>query len=207
VAAMNLVGTDAMAVGLNELSLGSTALRRRMAEATFPMLSANVTLTGTSELFASAYVVIDAGGHRVGLLGLTRPPAGRVADFRVQDPSAALAAVMPELMKQAETIILVTNLEYRPAMALAASVPYIDLVIAANPGQLPTDAVSVPNTGSLIVAAEQPVARHTGRRIGRLAVTIDSDGSLSEPVWRSISLEKTYADDPEMAALLDRFRH
>jgi len=206
VAAMNLVGTNAMALGLNELSLGSAVLRLRMAEATFPMLSANVTLTGTSELFAPAYVVADVGGHRVGLLGLTRPPAGRVADFRVQDPYAAVAAVLPELMKQTETIILVTNLEYRPAMDLAASVPNIDLVIAANPGQLPTSVVAAPGTGTLIVAAEQPVARHTGRRVGRLAVTIASDGSLSDPEWRSISLDKTFADDPDMAALLDRFR-
>jgi len=206
VAAMDFVRTDAMALGLKELSLGSAALRRRMAEATFPMLSANVTLMGTSELFAPAYAVIDAGGHRIGLLGLTRPPPGRVADFEVQDPSSALAAVMPGLMRLAETIILVTNLEYRPAMDLAATVPNIDLVVAASPGQLPADAVVIPSTGTLIVVAEQPVARHTGRRVGRLAVTIDSDGALSHPVWRSISLDKTIADDPDMAALLDRFR-
>lgn len=206
VAAMNLVGTDAMALGLNELSLGSAELLKRMAEAEFPILSANVLLTGTTESFAPGYTVVDVAGHRVGLLGLTRPPAARVADFVVRDPVSTAAMVLPELMQQAETIILLTNMEYRPAMELVAVVPGIDLVIAADPGQLPTDVAVVRGTNSIAVAAEQPVARHTGRRVGRLQVTITSDGKLSGATWRSISLDKTFADDPAMAALLDGFR-
>ncbi len=207
VAAMNYVATDAMALGPNELSLGSAELTKRMAEARFPMLSANVSLRGTTGPFAPPYVIVDVGGHRVGLLGLTRLPVGPVADFDVQEPSMVVATMLQELASQAETIILLTNLEYRPAMQLASAFPGIDLVVAANPGQLPTAVVWAPGTESLVVAAEQPVARHTGRRVGRLTVTLDADGSLTDPEWSSISLDKSYADDPDMATLLDGYRH
>ena len=206
VAAMSYVGTDAMALGPKELSLGSALLRKRIDEADFPMLSANVLVTGTQELFAPAYTVLEEAGHRIGIIGLTRKPTEPASDFEVEDPSSIAATVVPEVSRQAETVILLTNLDYRSAMTLAATVPGIDLVVAAQPGQLPQDAVVVPGTHTLIVVAEQPLARHTGRRVGRLAVTIMGDGSLTNPVWRSVSLDNTFADDPQMKALLDRFR-
>jgi 2',3'-cyclic-nucleotide 2'-phosphodiesterase (5'-nucleotidase family) len=203
---MNLVGTNAMALGPYELALGTDVLRERMGESEFPIVSANVFVTSTADLFASAYVILDVAGYRVGVVGLSRQPKDAVADFYVQDPTSAAAAVVPELRSQSDTVILLTNLEYRQAMALASAVPGIDLVIAANPGQLPTQAVVVPATNSLIVAAEQPVAQHTGRRVGRLQVTIRPDGTLSNPTWQSVSLDETFADDAAMATLLDQFR-
>jgi 2',3'-cyclic-nucleotide 2'-phosphodiesterase (5'-nucleotidase family) len=206
VAAMSYVGTDAMALGPQELSLGSAVLLKRLDEADFPMLSANVLVAGTRELFAPAYKVLEAAGHRIGIIGLTRKPTDPVPDFEVEDPVSTAATVVPEVSRQAETVILLTNLDYRSAMSLAAAVPGIDLVVAAEPSQLPQDAVVVPGTGALIVVAEQPLAGHTGRRVGRLAVTIMGDGSLTNPAWRSVPLDSTFADDPQMKALLDRFR-
>ena len=129
VAAMNRVGTDAMALGLNELSLGSTELRKRMAEATFAMLSANASVTGTTEPFAPPYVVVKVAGHRIALLGLTRLPSGPLADFQVQDPFQAASLMLPGLANEAETIILLTNMEYRSALELAAAVPGIGMTV------------------------------------------------------------------------------
>lgn len=206
VAAMNLVATDAMALGRNELSLGSAELQKRMAEARFPMLSANVSVRGSPELFAPPFAIVDIAGHRIALLGLTRLPSEAVADFDVRDPSTAVEPVLDELMGQVDTIILLTNMDYRSAMQLASVLPGIDLVVSASPGQLPTDAVRVAGTGSLVVAAEQPVARHTGRRVGRLTVLLNHGGSLTDPQWHSISLDSSYADDPDMATLLAGYR-
>lgn len=206
VAAMGYVGTDAMALGPKELSLGVATLRIRLSEASFPMLSANVLISGTHDLLAPAYVILKEAGHRIGIIGLTRVPAEPSAGFEVQDPFSTAATVVPEVSNMAETVILLTNLDYRSAMSLMAGVPGIDLVVAAEPGQLPPDAVAVPGTSSLIVTAEQPMARHTGRRVGRLAVTISGDGQLTDPVWRSVPLDNTFPDDPGMKALLDRFR-
>ena len=54
VEAMNRLGYDAMALGPADLALGLETLRARMAEAKFPMLSANAVVTGTEELGGEA---------------------------------------------------------------------------------------------------------------------------------------------------------
>jgi 2',3'-cyclic-nucleotide 2'-phosphodiesterase (5'-nucleotidase family) len=207
VAGMNLLGYDAMALGPKELALGLDTLRKRAAEAQFPVLSANVVLSGTDELLVPPFAVVEVSGHRVGLVGLTRVPGEPVAGFEVLDPQQAAAHYVPVVAAQAETIVVLTNLAYRPALALAAAVPGIDLVVASLPDQLPRQAVRAPETGTLVVAAEQPVARHTGRRVGRLAVSLGSDGRLSGESWRSVQMDPGIPDDAEMAALLDRYRH
>jgi hypothetical protein len=66
-------------------------------------------------------------------------------------------------------------------------------------------ALRLPEVGTLVVTAEQPFPRHTGRRVGRLAVLIESDGSLSGESWTSVSMGSQFADDLLMSALLDRF--
>jgi 2',3'-cyclic-nucleotide 2'-phosphodiesterase (5'-nucleotidase family) len=206
VAGMNLMGYNAMALGPKELSLGAEVLRQRLAEAEFPILSANVVSKDGGELVALPYDVLEAGPYRVGVIGLTRPTNEALADFQVLDPQEAAARAVPEVTAQTDVVILLTNLEYRPALALVEAVPGVDLVIAALPGQLPNQAVRLPATGTLAVTAEQPLQRHTGRRVGRLAVTVGSDGTLAGEEWASVEMGPRIADDPEMRALLERYR-
>ncbi len=206
VAGMNLMGYDAMALGPEELSLGATLLQQRMQEAHFPMLSANVLRSDTKELVGDAYVVLEVGSYRVGVIGLTRQPDEDSADFEVLDPQESLAGYVPEVVESADTVVLLTNLGYRAAVALVQSVPDIDLVVAALPRQLPENAARVPGTTTLAVTAEQALPRHAGRRVGRLAVRLGSDGSLSGERWSSVPMGSDIADDPEMKILLDSYR-
>lgn len=206
VAGMNQMGYNGMAVGLKELSLGPEVLRQRMREAEFPMLSANVLSEAPEGSLGPAFTVLNIGGHRLGVIGLTQPPSTPLPGFQVTEPREALTTILPEVQKEADTIVLLTNLDYRSALELAQAVPGVDMIIAARPGQLPQQAVAVPGTGTLVVTAEQPVERHTGRRVGQLVVTVQGDGSLSDPAWQSLPMTGEYADDPKMRALLDEFR-
>lgn len=206
VAGMNLMRYDAMALGPHELSLGLETLRQRMAEAEFPLLSANLVLSGTQELVAQPYVILEVGGHRLGVIGLTRPPDTPLTRFQVLDPQQAAARFVPEAADLAGTVLVLTNLQYRHAVTLAQAVPGIDLLIAGQPDQLPMQALRLPGTGTLVVTAEQPLPRHAGRRVGRLVVAIESDGSLTAESWTSDSMGPQFADDVLMKALLDRYR-
>ncbi len=203
---MNLMGYDAMAIGPFELELGASALRRRLDEAEFAMLSANVLWTGDNGHVGEPYTVLQVGSVRIGVIGLTRIPGSQLADFTVLDPEEALADLVPEVDGQADTVIVLTNLGYRSALELAQAVPGIDLVVAALPRQLPDRAVRAPETGSLVVTAEQPLQGHTGRRVGKLAVVIDSDGTLKDEEWMSVAMGPELADDPDMSELLDEYR-
>jgi 2',3'-cyclic-nucleotide 2'-phosphodiesterase (5'-nucleotidase family) len=206
VAGMNMMGYDAMALGPNELSLGLDVLQQRMAEAVFPMLSANLVLSGTGDLVAQPYTILEVGDHRLGVIGLTRPPDAPLAEFKVLDPQQTAARYVPEVAEQADIVLLLTNLKYAAGIALGEAVPGIDLMVTALPGQLPTQAVHLPGTATLVITAEQPFPRHTGRRVGRLVVTVESDGSLTGESWTSEAMGNQLADDRLMKALLDGYR-
>ena len=206
VAGMNLMGYDAMALGSKDLTLGPEVLRERISQAEFAMLSANVLVAESGELLAPAYAVIEAGGQRLGILGLTRPPSLPLAGLEVTDPQAALSRWLPEVSGQADLVILLTNLDLRTAMGLSAQVQGIDLLVAALPGQLPSTVLRVPETGTLAVTAEQAMPRHSGRRVGEWVLEVGADGSLSTQSWRSVEMSKLFADDLEMKALLERYQ-
>ena len=206
VAGMNLMGYDAMALGPNEFSLGVEVLRRRMGEATFPLLSANVVISGTDELVASPYTVLEVGNLRVGLIGLTRVSDQLPREFQVLDPRAALDQYVPLVSEEADAVFVLTNTSYRTALALARDVPGIDLLVAALPAQLPNQAIRASEGGAVVVTAEQALPRHAGRRVGSLAAGIDSDGTLTGESWISVPMDNTLIDDLEMTSLLDRYR-
>jgi 2',3'-cyclic-nucleotide 2'-phosphodiesterase (5'-nucleotidase family) len=163
-------------------------------------------VSGTTELYARPYALLDVGGHRLGIVGLTRPTGEPIAGFQVLDPQEAASRFVPEVAERAETVIVLTNLSHGAAKALAKEVPGIDLLIAALPRQLPRQAVTVPGTNTVSVSAEQAMARHSGRRVGRLLVTIGADGLQHVESWHSVPMARDLPDDVQMRELLLGYR-
>lgn len=204
VAGMNLMDYDAMAIGPKELSLGEEGLAGRIAEAEFPMLAANLVRARDEAPVADAYTVVERGGHRIGIIGLTRPEPDVSAEFRVDDPVAALERVLPEVAEQAGTIVVLTNLDLRTASDYADRVAGTDLWVAGLPEIQPTGYTEALQGGTYVVSAEQARTNHSGRRVGRLAVEVASDGSLTPVSWQTLAMDKTLEDDPDMDELLGR---
>ena len=63
--AMNLLRYDAMALGEADLLLGRGVLDQRIADVNFPVLSANVYVPGTEDLYVDPYVILDVGGRKI----------------------------------------------------------------------------------------------------------------------------------------------
>jgi 2',3'-cyclic-nucleotide 2'-phosphodiesterase (5'-nucleotidase family) len=123
----------------------------------------------------------------------------------VLPPQEAAAQYVPEVAWQADTVVVLTNLEYQAALALAGAVPGIDLVIAALPDVTEPRSEGVPSTGALVAVADQPLPKHSGRRVGVLTVMVAGDGTLTAETWQSQWMDKGIADDPEMDTLLSKF--
>ena len=119
-------------------------------------------------------------------------------------PSGVLRITMP-CRNGKETLLREMNLSYRSALSLTSDVSDIDLTVAALPGQLPTAPATARRTGTLVVTAEQPLVRHTGRRVGQLRLSVDGEGNLTARDWESVPMDKEIPDDPEMARLLDAY--
>src|SRR5438552_6001969 len=68
----NALGVTAAALGNHEFDFGIPVLEERIAQARYPILAANVFLKGTRQRpqWLRPSVLIDAGGIRVGIIGL-----------------------------------------------------------------------------------------------------------------------------------------
>ena len=115
VAAMNIVGYDAAVLGNHEFNFGLDVLRRSLRQARFPWLGANLGGAAPARLPVESELVIERGGLRIGVLGLTNPnvphwdPAEHWEGLTFSDPVAVAAARLPELRQRADVVIVVVH--------------------------------------------------------------------------------------------------
>jgi len=204
VEAMNLMGYDAMALGEGDLQLGAEVLRQRMADATFPFLSANVEWEG--ELFAQPYVIKEMNGRQVAIIGLTGMVSNAMHGFQVGDPLAAAQAVVAGLRAQTDVIIiLLVHVGQAMEQQLLREVEGIDVIVG---GTQPRTARALwdESAGVLILPSEQPSPGHAGRLIGVARLSFDGSGRLTGHESQMVSLMPDFADDLELMILLQRYK-
>lgn len=195
--AMNLLGYDAVALGPADLELGPAALRSRIAEAAFSVLSANAFDRGTGQLLAKPYVVQEKGGHRVAIVGLSG--AGGSGAISVREPLSALRDTMAEVRAQADEIILLSNAEASVNQEVADSVAGVTAIVEGGSGALAKPWVSS-RTGTPIFHADEASPGHAGRILGVARLALGRDGTLTNHSWQRLFLGPEVAEDAVMAA-------
>lgn len=207
VEAMNLMAYDAMVLGERDLQLGVDLLRQRMDEADFGVISANVWLAETGERFAPPFTILEIDGRSVGIIGLTGADADIPPAFTISDPIAATEEILLELAEQTDLNIILSHLAWNKNKQLAELSPEIDLIISGGMEKPDLQQYEAGSTGVHLAQAELPSARHAGRFVGRWQLDLDTEGRAIVRGWASIALDPTYADDPELGALLQRYRN
>jgi len=154
VAAMNLLEYDASAIGNHEFNYGIPFLESALEGAAFPFLAANIYVEDTDELRFPPYRIVDRGGIRVGILGLTTPGVtiwdrrnveGRL---RFEDMVVSARRWLGELEREAPDVVVVIAHaglgpgssydessgvpEENPLARLAVEVPGIDVIFAGH---------------------------------------------------------------------------
>ncbi len=135
---MSLAGYDAMAVGNHEFDHGWPLLAVYRALATFPLLSANVDGPDGEPLADAAFVILDADGVRVAVIGLTAettpdfapPAATEGCVFRPAGP--ALAALLPDVRARSDVVVVLSHLGLAADRSLAQAVPGVDVVLGGH---------------------------------------------------------------------------
>jgi 5'-nucleotidase len=136
VAVLNALGLDWATFGNHEFDIPEAALRARLAESKFRMVSSNVT-DGDGALFPntvrSAVIVAKtpAGTVRLGLLGLTID-ANRQPWVRYAPPVDAARAAVAELKGKCDVIVALTHLALATDQEVAEQVPEIDLILGGH---------------------------------------------------------------------------
>jgi 5'-nucleotidase/UDP-sugar diphosphatase len=124
---MTRAGYDAWVLGKYETQTDANFLNQALRGAQFSVLGANLhRLQNGRFLFqVQPYAVIQAGGLRVGVLGLGTGAAS------IGSGDAVLAAryYVPFLKQQADVIVLLTHLGFEADSTLAMEVPDVDLIV------------------------------------------------------------------------------
>jgi 5'-nucleotidase/UDP-sugar diphosphatase len=131
---MNLMKFDAMVVGNHEFDFGQAILKKRISEAKFSVLGANVV--GLKLL--KPYVIKEAGGVKIAILGVvtdetpvsTHPK--NVAGLKFIPPDAAVKKYMTELRNKADIIIVLSHIGYSADRLMAEKVKGIDVIVGGH---------------------------------------------------------------------------
>ncbi len=135
IALMNRMRFDAMVVGNHEFDYGQDVLKKRIAEARFPVLGANV------EGFKNGlkpYVIKEIPGLKVAVIGVVTPDTPvathprNVVGLKFLPPAEILEKYLPEMKKQADLVIVLSHIGYRADRDLAAKVPGIGVIVGGH---------------------------------------------------------------------------
>ncbi|GJM73835.1 hypothetical protein HMSSN036_60510 [Paenibacillus macerans] len=229
---MNYMGYDAMTFGNHEFDKGTGVLADFIKKARFPLVSSNIAFSKDSNIApllkspanidVSApkttehagvypYVVLEVGGHKVGVFGLTTEDTAYTSspgkDVTFNEAVQAAEATVAEMERDGLNIIIgLSHLGYARDQKLAAEVEGIDLIVGGHTHtkldapEIVTD--SVHQTPTVIVQANE-----WGKYLGRVDLVFDEQGRvLTGPGQTSGSLVPVngqVAEDAAAKAMLD----
>ena len=198
---LNLLEVDAMVAGNHEFDFGPEVLRKRIAEARFPVLGANVG--GFDPL--RPHVIREVGGVRVAILGVVTddtPVATHprnVAGLTFHAPAETVSRHLGELRRRADIVVVLSHLGYGADRKLAGQVPGIDVIVGGHSHTRVDHPTRIGNT--LIVQAWEH-----GKALGVLDVDVE-EGKIVAFNGRLEDIRpRGGAPDAAVQALVEKYR-
>lgn len=224
---MNALGYDAMTVGNHEFDDGPEVLRGFMDAVEFPVLLANADVTAEPHLadVLKPSTVIERGGEKIGLIGLTPADTDELAspgpNVTFSDPAEAVRREVEKLTANGvRRIVVLSHSGYETDKRVAAAVDGIDVIVGGHTNTLLGDLegaagpyptwIDAPGGGRTAIVQ----AYAYGKYLGRLDVTFDDEGVVTEAVGGPVLMDAAYAEDEairariaELAKPLDEIRN
>jgi len=200
---MNQLGYDGMTVGNHEFDDGPEVLKGFMDSVQFPVLMSNADVSG-EPLLAGALqksTVIERGGEKIGLIGLTPENTDELAspgpNVNFSDPAAAVQAEVDKLTEMGvNKIIVMSHSGYVVDMDVAANTTGVDVIVGGHSHTLLGDDENAAGPYPTMVGNTAVVqARSYGKYLGELNVTFDEDGVITEAVGAPILIDASVAED------------
>ena len=198
IAAMNKIGYTAGTIGNHEFDYGQDALRLRLREAKFPVLSANLQ-TPVSEI--KKYTIVTARGIRFALIGLTtedvktKSHPNKVGGVTVFETVKTIEQLLPQIRPRSDFVIAMVHLEDEEEKRIASAFPEIRLIIGGHNhdalGPIWLDKTLVAKTGS------------SGQNVGRVDLQFENK-KLSNMEAKLIPVSHV-PPDPGVVKILEPF--
>jgi len=140
--AMDKMGYAAMNLGAGDFSLGADFLTGIKAEVKFPLISSNLIRKDTGKAFGESYIVRNMGEIKIAILGVMPSEAFKkisnakyFENLEIIPPEAALQKLVPEAIKQADIVILLSQCGFEETVLLMNTVKGIDIAISSGSGK------------------------------------------------------------------------
>lgn len=192
VAGYNLIGYQAVGVGGLDLAGGLDFLKRMAGRAKFAWLSANLVEAGSNKPLFTPFITRKLGDTRVAIIGITSDQgqaAGILGAAATIKPWATtLAALVPELARDHDFLVLLTDLPPIVCGNLARRFPAVNLIINAA-----GDAHNQPPRTLAATTLLASTARQ-GKYVGALEVTWSRGGRWGDGESQFLSLRNKEAE-------------
>lgn len=222
IAMMNAIGYDAMVPGNHEFQHHSDELIRNYKDSKFPWVCANMIYEKTGEFFAEPYIILNRGGIRVAVFGLTNEwPCTQPQTYfsapelglKYLDATQTAAKLVPELRQKADIVVLLSHLGRGADEVLAKAVPGIDIILGGHshsrlstPRMVPVSAPTAFRTGMVPMVQAWYLGIDMG--VTRLILRRDDSGRYTVMSCKGelIRINATVPDDPEIASLIKEWQ-
>ncbi len=197
---MNEMRFDAMVVGNHEFDFGQDVLRKRMAEAKFPVLGANVQ--GLDSL--KPFVIKEVRGIKIGIIGVvtedvpTTTHPKNVAGLKFFSPVDTVEKYVNELKGKTHVIIVLSHIGYPADRVLAEKVRGIDVIVG---GHSHTKVTKPVKTGDTIIVQ----AWEHGKALGVLDLTLKEGKVISFNGYLDEIKPKAGKEDPKVLADVEKY--
>lgn len=198
---MNAMKFDAMVLGNHEFDFGQDVLKKRISEARFPVLGANVE--GIALL--KPYVIKEVAGVKIGIIGVvaddtpvtTHP--GNVAGLAFISPEDSAQKYIKELKGRTDIIVVLSHIGYSADRLLSEKAEGIDVIVG---GHSHTKALSPTIINKTLVLQ----AWEHAKALGVLDLTL-ADGRIEkyEGHLEEISPEPG-KDDKNITAVVEKYQ-
>ena len=220
---MNKMGYDAMTVGNHEFDDGPEVLRGFMDAVDFPVLMSNADVS-REELLAGKLAkstVIERGGEKLGLIGLTPQDTDELASpgdkITFTDPVNAVQGEVDKLTEMGvNKIIVLSHSGYVVDQKVAAGTTGVDVIVGGHSNSL------LSNTNERAVGPYPTMVGKTaivqayayGKFLGELNVSFNDAGEITEAAGEPLVMDGSVAEDDatkaritEAAAPLEEIRN
>ncbi|MDX1991354.1 MAG: 5'-nucleotidase C-terminal domain-containing protein [bacterium] len=220
---MTLLGYDAMALGNHEFDNGDDVLAAFIEGVDFPVLAANVDVTGSEFLadLVQPSAVLEVGGQQIGVIGLVTADTANIASpgegvtFSDDYAGAANAAAAALVEQGVNKIIVLTHTGFTVDQEFITSLENVDIVLGGHSHTLLSNAYTG-DVGNTPASGEYPLefagadgnpiyyatAGQYNVYLGRLDVEFDADGLIVSAGGDIILLSSYITPDTAAADLI-----
>ena len=186
--AVNIMGYTAMNVSVGEFSLGVDFLREKSSGLDFPLVASNLSYAKGVSPFTKRYVITQAGGLKVAILGVMfpgipekMPSSGTSGIVEIIPPDEALKSLLPGIRKEADIVILLSQLGLTETKRLVNSLEGIDLAIYGGRNNKPAGCGEEMKPESSTGKSGTPVLKVSslGIHLGYVHLTVGDEGRVA----------------------------